>query len=559
MLRFNGGNGLSTEELTAALGPALKKVSDLTFPLVIPHRGAGRNEFPEHNIDAFVTGASRFACVDGGDLRMLKDGTFLDHHDATLGNNTTGAYGSVYNLILTQARQLTTVTPSGFPGAGAAGRPLTDFDEIARRVGGKVVLTPEIKGDNSPLAAGVAGTALAAKIVAKGLTKSVIVGSFYLAELTPCLAAGIECAFFPLGDASQTAAKNSAIAARAAGCNWVALSAGAGTGTTADVPAYVAMGFPHVGVGTLNRQTEWAAWQAAGCDWAFSDSPSYMQGDPTKYRITSDTFANGIAPSGFLPQTNFGGDRGTLQNGRWFPKRYTNGGQTSLLGQFSPVAAPTAFTWGMNVCWDALGSDTSRHADLMITTTDGYASAVSPAVSVNGYIVAIRPAAANQLQVYKVVNGVVTSLGSATGVASVAPPVLSSGLAAGVAITSLPVAAVPANIPSGTKLVLPSVVTATGKPQVVTTTALVTAGATAIPVSSVTPTTAIDTGAALPQALPITVQVTATQVIVTRTDTATVLTITDATSRGGYLHAGLNDNAGSQTGLIVSYCDMSVT
>lgn len=468
---------VSEAELSAAIGPR-KKVSDLTFPLIIPHRGAGRSDFPEGNLDAYLTGAAQFDCVDGGDLRLLRDGTLVDIHDATL-DTATFLTGSTYNLTsLAEAKQVATRVPAGFP--GSTGRALTDWDEIAGRLGGKVVLTPEIKADSNPWAAGVQGQALADSIVAKGLTESVVVGSFYLTELQPCLDAGIECMFFPLGDASGTTAKNSAIAAKAAGCNWVALSAGAGTGTTADVPAYVAMGFDHVGVGTLNRRTEWAAWQAAGCDWCFSDSPVYMRARSAD-RLSRTNWQSGVFPSGVLASTNWQGDRGTIANGKWTPPRPTQP-RMHLLGRLQP-ANPNAFTLSTPVYFDTIGSATDRHADLGFSTTDDFFSPTAPSAVIDGYIVAVRVAAANQLQVYKVVNGAVTSLGSTTGVLAVA-------------------------------------------------------------------------GAAVP----ITVQFTSTQVIVTRTDTGTTLTATrdnvGVSDPVAYLHAGLNDNTGSQTGLVVSYGDL---
>jgi hypothetical protein len=540
--------------LDLAYGPRKALVSDLTFPLAIPHRGAGRSDFPEGNIDTYLVGASQFGCTDGGDLRLLGDGTLFDFHDADM-SVFSFARGNVYSLTgLAEAKQLTPRVPAGFPATTA--RQFTDWDEISGRLGGKVVLFPEIKGDTSPWPAGTQGQAVADRIVAQGLTKSVVVGSYYLADLVPCIDAGIECAFWPLGDASTAPAKASAVAARAAGCTWVALAAGPSTGKPADLPDYLAMGFTHVGVATINRRSEWAAWQAAGCTFYYSNSPVYTRGRASD-RLSATNFQTGVFHSGMLPSTDWQGDRGSIANCRWTPKRWPTGPQMTLMGRFQP-ATPSTFTWGLNVCFDALGSDLTRHADLGISTTDDYFSPSAPSTAIKGYVLAFRMTAANQMQLWKVDNGVFTSLGVATGSLIVAPPVLSAGLVANTAITSLPVNAIPADIPSGTKFALPTAGT-TGKSQIVTTTALASAGATTLAISSVTPSAAVASGTLLPQSVPLTVQVTSTQIIVTRTDTGASLTVTDSTTRGAYLHAGLNDNAGTQTGLTVSYGDMTIT
>ena len=71
--------------------PRVARVSDLTFPMVIAHRG-GANVFPENTMAAYE-GAAALGChaIEAGDLQLTSDGGLVAMHDTTVDRTTNGS------------------------------------------------------------------------------------------------------------------------------------------------------------------------------------------------------------------------------------------------------------------------------------------------------------------------------------------------------------------------------------------------------------------------------------------------------------------------------------
>jgi glycerophosphoryl diester phosphodiesterase len=80
-------------------GRGIARVEDLTFPLVIAHRG-GVNLFPENTMAAYE-GAAALGCqaIEAGDLQLTADGVLVAMHDTTVDRTTTGR-GNVGDFTL---------------------------------------------------------------------------------------------------------------------------------------------------------------------------------------------------------------------------------------------------------------------------------------------------------------------------------------------------------------------------------------------------------------------------------------------------------------------------
>ncbi|UQT58873.1 glycerophosphodiester phosphodiesterase [Streptomyces durmitorensis] len=132
------------------------------------HRG-GALEVPENSMSGLVAAYARgTAQVIDVDTRMLRDGTLVALHDATL-DRTTTSKGPVRSLTLRQWRQVRLRPSPGLPGAWRSERPPT-VAEVLDRFGGRIVLMLEAKDPRSL-------RTLGSLIRARGLTRSVFVNS----------------------------------------------------------------------------------------------------------------------------------------------------------------------------------------------------------------------------------------------------------------------------------------------------------------------------------------------------------------------------------------------
>ena len=171
------------------------RVADLTFPLVVAHRG-GANLFPENTMVA-LEGAAAMGCqaIEAGDLQLTADGALVAMHDTTVDRTTNGS-GNVSAYTLPGMRTLT-VDASAWFGGHWADQPVPTFADILDRLGGHVVLVPE------PKSVGAATTkAIIAAVCARGLQHSVIIQSFQLPEIALIAAAGIS-ALYLMGTGSR--------------------------------------------------------------------------------------------------------------------------------------------------------------------------------------------------------------------------------------------------------------------------------------------------------------------------------------------------------------------
>lgn len=132
------------------------------------HRGGAR-EVPENSMSGLMAAYARgTAQVLDLDTRMLRDGTMVVMHDATL-NRTTYTGGPVRALDRRDWQGVRLRPRAGLPGSWHAERPPT-LAEVLDRFGGRVVLMLEAKDPRSL-------PTLAAMIKAHGLTRSVLVNS----------------------------------------------------------------------------------------------------------------------------------------------------------------------------------------------------------------------------------------------------------------------------------------------------------------------------------------------------------------------------------------------
>jgi glycerophosphoryl diester phosphodiesterase len=143
-------------------------VSALPRVVYTAHRGGAR-EVPENSMSGLMTAYERgTAQVLDLDTRILRDGTMVVMHDATL-NRTTYMGGPVHALDRRDWQGVRLRPRAALPGSWRSERPPT-LAEVLDRFGGRVVLMTEAKDPRSL-------PTLAAMIRKRGLTRSVLVNS----------------------------------------------------------------------------------------------------------------------------------------------------------------------------------------------------------------------------------------------------------------------------------------------------------------------------------------------------------------------------------------------
>lgn len=132
------------------------------------HRG-GALEVPENSMSGLVAAYARgTAQVIDVDTRILRDGTLVAMHDATL-DRTTTSKGPVTSLTPRQWKKVRLHPRAALPGSWRRERPPT-VAEVLDRFGGRIVLMLEAKDPRSL-------RTLGSLIQARGLTRSVFVNS----------------------------------------------------------------------------------------------------------------------------------------------------------------------------------------------------------------------------------------------------------------------------------------------------------------------------------------------------------------------------------------------
>lgn len=497
------------------------RVSDLAFPLVIAHRG-GANLFPENTMAAYE-GAAALGCraIEAGDLQLTSDGALVAMHDTTVDRTTAGS-GNVSDFTTPGIRTLT-VDCSAWFGGHWADQPVPTFADILDRLGGSVVLVPESKTRGSATT-----TAIIDAVAARGLQKSVIVQSFQITDIALIAAAGISPLYL-MGTGVQATAS----AVVAAGAEFVGLNKDAAN--FADVVAGLKAVGLRVLAWTVDMQKDYDAVIAAGCDGVFTNEPLYAPRDYA-YRTTrapwpiDGTFSHGMmvypGVGPFFAYPTMQGGRGPFIGapGAW---RWALDYTPYLAGPVCPVAdAAGSYTIGLQLVYDRPpGSDLTRWGGSYFgVATDECPDDVDTST---GYLVALRWN--GRLEVFGQPSdstGMV-SMGVTT-TSAIVTPVLSGGLAPGVAVTSLPVNAISNAVKSGHQFVLP-----TG--QVATLSAVAACGATSLSITGLTPSAAVPSGTALRQLVTITIAKTPTGFSVSRVDDGASASYVDSTWSGGYI------------------------
>jgi glycerophosphoryl diester phosphodiesterase len=497
------------------------RVADLTFPLVVAHRG-GANLFPENTMAAYE-GAAALGCqaIEAGDLQLTSDGALVAMHDTTVDRTTDGS-GNVSAYTAPGIRTLT-VDASAWFGGRWADQPVPTFADILDRLGGHVVLVPETKSVGAATA-----MAIIDAVCARGLQESVIIQSFRLPEIGLIAAAGISPMYL-MGTADQ--ATPSAIVA--AGATFVGVNKDA-----SNVPDVVA-GLKAVGLRvlawTVDMQNDYDAVMAAGCDGIFTNEPLYAARDYGYRTTTAPWPIDGTYSHGMLVYPGVGplvayptmrGGRGPFIGapGAW---RWALDATPYLAGPVCPVAdAAGTYTITLRLAYDVPPeSDLTRWAGSYFgVTTDDCPDDVDTST---GYLVALRWNGALEVFGQPSDGTGMVSLGVTT-TSAIVTPVLSGALTAGVAFTSLPVSALSNAVRPGHRFVLP-----TG--QVATVAAAAECGTTSLSVDSLTPSAEVAAGAALAQEVTLTIAKTPTGFTVGRTDDGASASYSDPRWSGGYV------------------------
>ncbi|MFE6401429.1 glycerophosphodiester phosphodiesterase [Streptomyces alboflavus] len=142
---------------------------DALPPIVYTAHRGGALEVPENSMSGLMAAFERrTAQVIDVDTRMLRDGTLVVMHDATL-DRTTYARGPVRGLTLREWQRVRLRPPTGVPGRWRAERPPT-VAEVLDRFGGRVMLMLEAKDPQSLARLGT-------MIHTRGLARSVFVNT----------------------------------------------------------------------------------------------------------------------------------------------------------------------------------------------------------------------------------------------------------------------------------------------------------------------------------------------------------------------------------------------
>lgn len=394
-----------------------KTWSDIPTPFVVPHRGAGEFIAPENTKDAFRTGMEMgFGAIDGGDYRLLPDGTLANMHDRDMRRTSlTGLGVNVDDLSGPAWRQVAVNAGSWF-GGNWGNLSTTTAREIFAEFSG-ILMTPEPKNDSGTNAS----AALIQAITDYGMKQTAMFCSLTLADCVSALAAGITTACYIIPGAATPVATNTAALA-GTGIQYVGLDFSAAS--TSTVSAYIAAGYK-VLLYTLTRQKDKAIYDALGVTGYWSNDPLYFAGDVTKYRRTTapwvktGAFYHGHQSPTNAVDTNRGTFVGTAGACRW----QQTVDSYILQGWACPVAnAASSYTITDPTTWDTVIGDTSRHTDMFVcqATDHPYNNQGAAETWANGYYCLLR--ATGALSAYKITAGVVTLIGTSTS-----PTAITSG------------------------------------------------------------------------------------------------------------------------------------
>jgi glycerophosphoryl diester phosphodiesterase len=254
------------------INPGAVDWDSLSYPVIIAHRG-GAQGAPENTLIAFRYGAALGVPLET-DVQRVADGTLALMHDTTI-DRTTDFTGSFTSMRLDDLLKVNvnakflppdnSAAASGAPTIGTAYYPragVPTFDEYLQF--GKIVpLIPEVKDCTD-----LTGTMMAQRVVALGLQKAVMIGSFCVNNLAAVRAVDptIKTILYSGADADLAVA----VANGVTNMGWD------GTHTTlSNVNAAHAVGrkvFPW----TYDDVTNAEAKIALGADAVITDDPAYL-------------------------------------------------------------------------------------------------------------------------------------------------------------------------------------------------------------------------------------------------------------------------------------------
>lgn len=503
-------------------------------------------------MEAFrLASAYGYDLIDGGDWWTTSDGALVCIHDSTYDRTTTRS-GNVADASATAAMQAV-VDASVWFGGGFSDTRLPTEADFFNTFATAHSICPEPKN-------AAAAVLLAHEIERLGLQHTSLPNSFSREWLQPFLDVGCSNVLLNILAMPSSGTRAQYLAD---GVNWIGVTYN-GSVTPANVLTLVSEGF-EVLVGTVTRGTDatathdWLAIKASISAWA-SDDPLYFahvldSANAARYRRTTDPFESQAyyhghhAITGIPPVSQ--ALRGTFRGGdRWgFPATQDS---WVLQGWACPLSTPTDYTIDFNLTFDGIGSSTSRWGGVFFGMTADHGYRDLNQSTETGYQFWCRASGSCEL-VEKAAGVPQGSTQSTTSNQAISAPLtLSSGLSAGVAITALPVTAIPSNLASGARFKLP-----TG--QVATLSGAATAGATSVAVTSITPSAAVASGAAIPQTVPLRIDVTPTTITCTRVDTSQTVSLTDSSVRGPYFYFGQSSTSGGATGFSCSFSDVVIS
>lgn len=386
-----------------------------TNPLIMAHRGSSLLH-PENTMEAWKAAIEEGAKAIEFDVQLLADGSLGVMHDDTL-DRTTSSSGNVVDQTAAGWQNLVSDIGAALGGAWASStQHVPMFEDVVREFGNKVLLVPEAKSNGS-------GPGLTAMLQKYNVhPDAALVQSFILNELTTAVAAGYNT--IALGDGLTP----SDLVAR--GIGWVGVSTSASSGYIASMIA--------AGIKVAAYTPDWHYQRdilaAQGVIGYFSDDPIYLS--KTGYLRTTDPFKSQTWYHGSAanPSTN-AASRGSFTTTEW-GSNIPNGALGSAnAGWASPIKSdPNArsYTITFTVRFILSNNGNSRWVGMFLGPNDTPYTDNSSATE-NGYHFLMRKS--GQMQIFRRINGAITTLATSTGAADV---VIADGGSANYKITVAP-------------------------------------------------------------------------------------------------------------------------
>jgi glycerophosphoryl diester phosphodiesterase len=370
------------------------RVADLVEPWVMAHRMGGANIGPDNTMEAMeAVVAAGHRIVDGGDVRLLRDGSLVCMHDTTIDRTTTGS-ATASDLIAGAWKGLAVDAGSWFaPAWSSTIRPPFFEDVVAFASARGLVITPEAKTTSCV-------APMIDVIQRYRMEQSTIFLSFTQSDLVAPKAAGIATCLL-VGTAISGAAITSAAGDDV---DYIAYDYTVSGCDAAWVASVVAAGIKPMAY-TVNRRTDWAAEQAKGAVCVASDDPLYLA--ETSPVLASDPFAAKTWYSGMFNINDPTATRGVMLAPNFL--QLPAGGQPLVFQGWAEL--PSTYTLTFTIKYVEDGGTTAQHADVAFSLPnhdaryDHLAGAYGDGYHFIGRFT-------GSFQVFKVTGGVVTSLGN---------------------------------------------------------------------------------------------------------------------------------------------------